>query len=109
MIETALNTEVEMLSRQAIWTMLASAAALLATCAADAQAPKTQPTPLPPPGSSTPMQAVPIIPVSLRNDQIAATVNGEKILVGEVRRLLEERPYTVALTEAQKKDLREEA
>jgi peptidyl-prolyl cis-trans isomerase C len=94
-----------MLSRQAICTMLASAATLLAPYTVFAQA-KFPATPPPQPQQR---QAVPIIPVSLRNDQIAATVNGEKILVGEVRRILDERPYTVPLAEEQKKVLREEA
>lgn len=89
------------MSRQAIWTMLASVAALMVPFAVEAQ---SQPLPKQPQ-----RQVVPIIPVSLRNDQVAATVNGEKILVGEVRRLLEERPYAVTLSEDQKKMLRDEA
>jgi parvulin-like peptidyl-prolyl isomerase len=92
--------EVEMLSRQAICTMLASAAAILAPFVSHAQT-----TTIPPAGRTS----VPIIPVSFKNDQIAATVDGEKILVGEVRRILDETPYPVTLTEEQKKEYRQKA
>jgi parvulin-like peptidyl-prolyl isomerase len=81
--------------------MLASAATILAPLASHAQT-----TTIPPAsGRST----VPILPVSLKNDQIAATVDGEKILVGEVRKILDAQLYPVTLSEAQKKELRERA
>src|ERR1035438_2477485 len=93
--------EVEMLSRQAICTMLASAAAFLAPLVGHAQT-----TTIPPAVGRT---SVPIIPVSLKNEQIAATVNGEKILVGDVRKILDSRPYPLTLTEDQKKEMRKAA
>lgn len=86
-----------MLSRQAIWQTLASAAVLCAAQPGFAQASKTLPT------------SVPIVPVSLTNDQIAAVVNGEKILVGDVRKILDARPYPLTLTEEQKKEMRKAA
>lgn len=85
-----------MASRQAIWQMLASAAVLCAAHHSLAQP------------SSTPA-TVSIIPVSLTNEQIAATVNGEKILVGDVRKILDARPYPLTLTEEQKKEMRKAA
>ncbi len=88
-----------MLSRQAIWQMLASAAILLA-----AGFGATQPAI---PSSST--GSVQIIPVSLTNDQVAAVVNGEKILVGDVRKILDARPYPLTLTEEQKREMRKAA
>jgi parvulin-like peptidyl-prolyl isomerase len=91
-----------MLSRQAIWQTLASAAIL----AAANVAPAAQPAKTPP---STTTGSVPIIPVSLTNEQIAATVNGEKILVGDVRKILDARPYPLSLTEEQKKEMRKAA
>lgn len=90
-----------MLSRQAICTMLASAAAILAPNVGHAQT-----TTIPPAAGRT---TVPIIPVSFKNEQVAATVDGEKILVGDVRKILDERPYPVTLSEEQKKELRQEA
>lgn len=89
-----------MLARQAIWQMLAGAALLIAVGFARSQPAKTPPT--------TGGQ-VPIIPVSLTNEQVAATVNGEKILVGDVRKILEARPYPLTLTEEQKKEMRKAA
>lgn len=90
-----------MFSRQAIWRMLASAAIF---CAAHQSLAQTSTIP-----PSTTTGTVPIIPVSLTNDQIAATVNGEKILVGEVRKILDARPYPLTLTEDQKKEMRKAA
>ena len=88
-----------MLSRQAICMMLASAAAVLSPLVCHAQS-------APPPTAG---RTLAIIPVSLKNEQLAATVNGEKILVGDVRKILDERPYPVTLSEEQKRDLRQEA
>jgi parvulin-like peptidyl-prolyl isomerase len=90
-----------MISRQANWQILASAASLLTAVAAFAQ------TAIPPQpkGPAT----VQIIPVSLKNEHVAATVNGEKIVVGEVKKILDQRPYPVTLTEEQKKQLRHAA
>lgn len=90
-----------MLSRQAICTMLASAALFVLTRAGSAQT-----TPIPP---STGRSSVPIVPVSLKNDAVAATVDGEKILVGEIRKILDDHPYPVTLSEEQKRELRQEA
>lgn len=86
-----------MLSRQAFWQILVGAAILVAASSTLAQPAKTS-------GGS-----VPIIPVSLTNDQIAATVNGEKITVGDVRKILEARPYPLQLTEEQKVEMRKAA
>ena len=94
-----------MISRQAIWQTLASAASVCAAAVAFAQ-------PIPPPAKTPTTGATPnvqIIPVSLKNDQVAATVNGEKILVGDVKKVLDGRPYSVTLTEEQKKQLRQAA
>ena len=88
-----------MLSRQAIWRMLASAAILFAAGIAHTQPAKG------PAGNGN----VPIIPVSLSNEQVAVIVNGEKILVGEVRKILDSRPYPLTLTEEQKKEMRKAA
>jgi parvulin-like peptidyl-prolyl isomerase len=88
-----------MLSRQAICTMLASAATILAPLVCHAQTATIPPVT----GRST----APIIPVSLKNDQVAATVDGEKILVGDVRKILDAQLYPVTLSEEQKKELRE--
>jgi parvulin-like peptidyl-prolyl isomerase len=81
--------------------MLASATAFLAPIVSHAQT-----TTVPP---ATGRTTVPIIPVSFKNDQVAATVDGEKILIGDVRKILDERPYPVTLSEEQKKELRQEA
>jgi peptidyl-prolyl cis-trans isomerase C len=81
--------------------MLASAAALLAPLVSHAQT-----TTIPP---ATGRTSVPIIPVSLKNEQVAATVNGEKILVGDVRKILDETAYPVTLSEEQKRELRQRA
>ncbi|MBI3821919.1 MAG: peptidylprolyl isomerase [Planctomycetes bacterium] len=89
-----------MLSRQII---LASGASLLIAAAALAQ------PVAPPPESKGTTPAVQIIPVSLKNESIAATVNGEKILVGEVKKILDQKPYPITLTEEQKKSLRQSA
>ena len=89
-----------MFSRQAIWSMLASALGLLTAATSFAQ------LTLPPQTKGTGVQ---IIPVSLSNEHVAATVNGEKILIGEVKKILEQRPVAVALTEEQKKQLRQAA
>jgi parvulin-like peptidyl-prolyl isomerase len=86
-----------MLSRQAFWQILVGAAMLVAASNTLAQPAKTSGGP------------VPIIPVSLTNDQIAATVNGEKITVGDVRKILEARPYPLQLTEEQKTEMRKAA
>ena len=92
-----------MISRQALWQMLASMASVGVAAVAFAQ-------PIPPaktPTGSTPN--VQIIPVSLKNEQIAATVNGEKILIGDVRKVVDGRSYSITLTEEQKKQLRQAA
>ena len=88
-----------MMTRQAIWPILASVANLLAAGALLAQPVKTAAT----------TGSVPIIPVSFTNDRVAATVNGEKILAGEVRKILDSRPYPLSLTEEQKKEMRQTA
>ena len=90
-----------MIPRPAIWLILASAASLLSAVAAFSQTPTV-------PAKGAPA-SVQIIPVSLRNDQVAATVNGEKILVGEVKKILDQRPISVTPTEEQKKQLRHAA
>ena len=95
-----------MISRWANWQVLASAASMVFAAAA---LPQTQPPPMfpstPPPktGGSTSVQ---ILPVSLKNDQVVAMVNGEKILVADVKKVLDQRPYPITLTEEQKKSLR---
>lgn len=96
-----------MLTRQAIWSMLASAATLAASASAHAQPapfPKTPITPAIGTGASAQ-----IIPVNFTNESVAATVNGEKILILEVKKILDQRPVAVALTEDQKKQLRQAA
>ncbi len=90
-----------MFSRQAIWSTVASAAIFAGPSLAPAQPAKTLTTT----GTGT----VQIIPVSLKNEQIAATVNSEKILVGDVRKILDSRPYPLTLTEEQKKEMRKAA
>jgi parvulin-like peptidyl-prolyl isomerase len=90
-----------MIPRPAIWLVLASAASLLTAVAAFAQTPT-----LPAKGATASVQ---IIPVSLKNENVAATVNGEKILVGEVKKILDQKPISVTLTEEQKKQLRHAA
>lgn len=95
-----------MLARTANWQILAISAVLLAVTQAPAQTTPPPKTPATPASSSGSAQ---IIPVSLSNDHVAATVNGEKILVGEVKKILDQRPYPVALTEEQKKQLRQSA
>jgi parvulin-like peptidyl-prolyl isomerase len=94
-----------MLARTANWQILAISAVLLAAnvSAQTTPPPKTPATPASSSGSAQ------IIPVSLSNDHVAATVNGEKILVGEVKKILDQRPYPVTLTEEQKKQLRQSA
>jgi peptidyl-prolyl cis-trans isomerase C len=91
-----------MFSRQALWQILAGSASLLAAAAALGQT-------LPPPQPKGTATSVQIIPVSLKNESVAATVNGEKILVGDVKKILDQRPYPVTLTEDQKKQLRQAA
>jgi len=94
-----------MISRQALWQTLASAASVCVAAVAFAQ-------PIPPPAKTPTTGVVPnvqILPVSLKYDQVAATVNGEKILVGDVKKVLDGRAYAVALTEEQKKQLRQAA
>jgi parvulin-like peptidyl-prolyl isomerase len=99
--------EVRMTVRQVIRPIQAIMAALLVTMTAFAQTPPPPPKSPPPAGSiSTTVQ---IIPVSITNDSVAATVNGEKIFVGEARKILEQRPYPITLTEEQKKQLRQAA
>jgi parvulin-like peptidyl-prolyl isomerase len=90
-----------MFSRQAIWSTLASAALLAGAGLTLAQPAK--------PATTTGTGTVQIIPVSLKNEQLAATVNGEKILVGDVRKILDSRPYPLTLTEEQKKEMRKAA
>jgi parvulin-like peptidyl-prolyl isomerase len=97
----------KMLTRQAIWSLLASAATLLAAAAAHAQPPQFPKTPAAPTAGSG--ASTQIIPVNFTNESTAATVNGEKILVLEVKKILDQRPVSVALTEAQKKELRQAA
>ena len=103
-----INTEVDMISRQAIWQALAIAVSTLAAVAAHAQLIAQTPKGTAPTTSAGTVQ---IIPVSLKNDSVAATVNGEKILVGDVKKILDHdrRPYPVTLTEEQKKQLRQAA
>jgi parvulin-like peptidyl-prolyl isomerase len=90
-----------MIPRQALWLVLASAASLLNAVAVFAQTPTV-------PAKGVPA-SVQILPVSLRNDQVAATVNGEKILIGDVKKILDQRPISVTPTEEQKKQLRKAA
>ena len=95
-----------MLSRQISWLTLASLVGLVIHAEAFAQGlPKTPITST----STTTAASAQIIPVSFTNEHIAATVNGEKILVGEIRKILDQRPYPVSLTEEQKKELRSSA
>ncbi len=63
----------------------------------------------PPPPQKNARPTVQILPVSLTNQHVAAMVNGEKILVGDVKKILDQRPYPVALSEEQKKQLRHAA
>ena len=86
--------------RLAILPILASAATLLLTVAVSAQTEKN-PTPA--------NAAASIIPANLSHDAVAATVNGEKLLVGDVKKILEARPYPFTLKEEQKKQLRHAA
>ncbi len=95
-----------MLARTVNWRILAVSAVLLAAAQAPAQTTPPPKTPAIPASSSGSAQ---IIPVSLTNEHVAATVNGEKILVGEVKKVLDQRPYPVALTDEQKKQLRQAA
>jgi parvulin-like peptidyl-prolyl isomerase len=96
-----------MLTRQAIWAMLAGAAILSATASTHAQPPQFPKTPATPAvGGAASAQ---IIPVSFTNESTAATVNGEKILVAEVKKILDQRPVAVTLTEEQKKQMRQAA
>jgi parvulin-like peptidyl-prolyl isomerase len=82
--------------RQAVWGKLAGLAILaLGAASAHAQAPRVDP-------SVTPTSAGAV-------DKPAAVVNGEPIAAIEVRRLLDSRPYPNALTEDQKKSLRQAA
>ena len=76
--------------------MLAISAVLLGAATASAQ---TVPPPKTPVTPATSTGGAQIIPVSLKNEHVAATVNGEKILVGEVKKILDQRPYPVTLTE----------
>jgi parvulin-like peptidyl-prolyl isomerase len=85
------------------WRMLAISAMLLVSANVLAQPGKTPVAPATNTGSAQ------IIPVSLTNEHVAATVNGEKILVGEVKKVLDQRPYPNALSEEQKKQLRHAA
>jgi parvulin-like peptidyl-prolyl isomerase len=69
-------------------------------------------TPPPPKVPVTPAvgnSSAQIIPVSLTNEHVAATVNNEKIFVGDVKKVLDQRPYPNQLTEEQKKQLRHSA
>src|SRR4051794_8033443 len=80
--------------RQAIWRTLASAAALAAGAAlATAQPPVRDPNVKPATATTS-------------AEKPAAVVNGEPIAMAEVKRLLDARPYPVALPEEQKKALR---
>ncbi len=95
-----------MLLRQASWLILAGAVGFVVLADASGQGtPKVPITST----STTPTASAQIIPVSLTNEHIAASVNGEKILVGEIRKVLDQRPYPVSLTEEQKKQLRHTA
>ncbi len=95
-----------MLSRQAGWLILAGAVCLVVRIDASAQGtPKVPITST----STTTAASAQIIPVSFTNEHVAASVNGEKILVGEIRKVLDQRPYPVSLTEEQKKQLRHSA
>ncbi|MBI1832118.1 MAG: peptidylprolyl isomerase [Planctomycetes bacterium] len=92
-----------MFSPRRIWRILASTASLALAAGAFAQ------TTLPPLDAKNTPTPVQIIPVSLKNDHVAATVNGEKVLIGDVKKILDQRPYPVTLTEEQKKQLRHAA
>jgi peptidyl-prolyl cis-trans isomerase C len=92
-----------MLFPQATRHILAGLVILCLTAIVDAQAPLAKQTP---PSSSVSAQ---ILPANVTNNMVAATVNGEKILVAEVRKILDERPYPMALTDDQKKHLRQAA
>ncbi len=84
--------------RQAIWGKLASLALLAASAlGVSAQAPpRVDPN---------------VTPTSVTgpNEKPAAVVNGEPIALGEVKRLLDARPYPNALSEEQRKALRQAA
>ncbi|MBI2806366.1 MAG: peptidylprolyl isomerase [Planctomycetes bacterium] len=98
-----------MLTSKAPWRTLAISVMLVGAGGVSAQ---PTPPPLPP---KTPVKtasssgSAQIIPVSLKNEHVAASVNGERILVGEVKAVLDQRPYPVTLTEVQKKELRKAA
>jgi parvulin-like peptidyl-prolyl isomerase len=87
--------------------MLAGTATLFVAAHAFTQPAIPPKTPAQPATGSA--SAVQIIPVSLSNDTVAATVNGEKITVGEVKKILEQRPYPLTLNDEQKKQLRHAA
>ena len=93
-----------MLVQPALRLILASAAIGGILAAASAQAPS------PPSNQSVSSSVIAeIIPPNWTNNHVAAVVNTEKILVGEVRKLLDERPYPYKLTEKQKEQLRQAA
>jgi parvulin-like peptidyl-prolyl isomerase len=96
-----------MKSRQALWLTLASAASIFAAGAL-AQTPPPSFPKTPPPATGG-MSSAQILPVSLKADHVAATVNGEKILVADVKKVLDSRPYPNTLSEEQKKSLRQAA
>lgn len=88
------------------WIILIIAASLALGMPVLAQPPKAPATPAIPAVSAGTGS---VIPVNYTNEQIAATVNGEKILIGEVRRLVDSKPYPLSLTEEQKKVIRSTA
>jgi parvulin-like peptidyl-prolyl isomerase len=98
-----------MIARATYGLMLSTAAALFGAAGASAQTPA--PPPQPPKGAPAPSVtgSMQVLPPNLTNDQVAASINGEKILVGEVRKILDERTYPVVLKEDQKKIIRDAA
>jgi parvulin-like peptidyl-prolyl isomerase len=92
-----------MFARQAFLPMLASVLAFFVATLALGQ------TPPPAPRNPAPTVSAQIIPVSMSSEHVAASVNGEKILVGEVKKILDQRPYPMSLTEDQKKQVRQAA
>jgi parvulin-like peptidyl-prolyl isomerase len=88
------------------WLILSTAASLALGAPLFAQPPKAPPTPAIPAVGAGPSN---IIPVSYSNEKVAAAVNGEKILVGDIRKLIDRQPYPLSLTEEQKKVIRSTA
>jgi parvulin-like peptidyl-prolyl isomerase len=94
------------MSSRALFRPLLAGAALAYLSAAGL----AQQTPIPAaPTSVSSSASAQIIPANLTSSHVAATVNGEKILVGEVRKILDEKPYPNTLTEDQKRQIRQAA